>query len=163
MIYESERNGYTPKLIEQSRAINEYMPTYVADLTLRGLNDCGKVLRDSTVLVLGLSYKPGVADIRTSVVGDTIKRLEEYGVEIIGVDPYADENAVREEFEIEIRPQPSFSDVDAVLLATPHTPYQDIDYVAKAKKMTSPALVVDVDGVLDRAQLEGSDIEYRRI
>lgn len=55
------------------------------------------------------------------------------------------------------------SDVDAVLLATPHAPYQDIDYAEKIKQMAPPALVVDVDGVLDRAQLEGSDIEYRRV
>jgi nucleotide sugar dehydrogenase len=106
MIYESERNGYTPKLIEQSREINEYLPTYVADMTLRGLNQCGKVLRESTVLILGLSYKPEVADIRTSVVGDTIKRLQEYGVEVIGVDPYADEAAAHEEFGIEILSEP---------------------------------------------------------
>jgi UDP-N-acetyl-D-galactosamine dehydrogenase len=163
MIYESERNGYTPKLIEQSRDINEYMPTYVADLTLRGLNDCKKVLRDSTVLVLGLSYKPGVADIRTSVVGDTIKRLKEYGVNVVGADPYADEAAAREEFEIEIQSDPPFDGVDAVLLATPHEPYQELNYVELAKKMSAPALVVDIDGVLDRELFEAAEIEYRRV
>jgi len=163
MIYESERNGYTPKLIEQAREINEYIPKHIADLTLRGLNDCGKVLRDSTVLVLGLSYKPGVADIRTSVVGDTIKRLQEYGVKVIGTDPYADKTMAENQFEIEIQSSPSFDDVDAVLLATPHEPYQMIDYVTKTEKMASPALLVDIDGVLDWNQFKSSEIEYRRI
>ncbi|GAB6862949.1 nucleotide sugar dehydrogenase [Haloplanus litoreus] len=163
IIYETERNGYTPKLIEQSRDINEYMPTYIADLTLRGLNDCGKVLRDSTVLVLGLSYKPGVADIRTSVVGDTIKRLQEYGVTVLGADPYADEAAASDEFGIEIQSQPSFHGVDAVLLATPHQLYREIDYAQRCEEMTAPPLIVDVDGVLDRATIESTEIEYRRV
>jgi UDP-N-acetyl-D-galactosamine dehydrogenase len=163
IIYETERNGYTPKLIEQSREINEYMPTYIADLTLRGLNDCGKVLRDSTVLVLGLSYKPGVADIRTSVVGDTIKRLQEYDVTVIGSDPYADDAEASEEFGIEMQSQPSFHGVDAVLLATPHQQYREIDYVQGSGEMTAPPLIVDVDGVLDREKIELAEIEYRRI
>ena len=163
IIYETERNGYTPKLIEQSREINEYMPTYIADLTLRGLNDCGKVLRDSTVLVLGLSYKPGVADIRTSVVGDTIKRLQEYEVTVVGSDPYADKVEASEEFGIEMQSQPTFHDVDAVLLATPHQQYREIDYVQRSGEMTAPPLIVDVDGVLDREKIELAEIEYRRV
>lgn len=163
MIYESERNGYTPKLIEQAREINEYMPKHIADLTLRGLNDCGKVLRDSTTLVLGLSYKPGVADIRTSVVGDTIKRLQEYGVTIIGTDPYADKTIAEKQFEINIQSSPSFDDVDAVLLATPHQPYREIDYVQKSEGMSACPLIVDVDGVLDREKIEQAEIEYHRV
>ncbi len=163
MIYESERNGYTPKLIEQAREINEYIPNHIGDLTLRGLNDCGKVLRDSTVLILGLSYKPGVADIRTSVVGDTIKRLKEYGVEVIGTDPYADEILAENQFEIEIQSSPSFDGVDAVLLATPHQPYREIDYVQKSEEMAISPLIVDVDGVLDREEIEAAAIEYRRV
>jgi UDP-N-acetyl-D-galactosamine dehydrogenase len=163
MIYESERNGYTPKLIEQSREINEYLPTYVADMTLRGLNQCGKVLRESTVLILGLSYKPEVADIRTSVVGDTIKRLQEYGVEVIGVDPYADEAAAHEEFGIEILSEPSFDGVDGVLLATSHKQYRELDFLEETIRMTPSPLVVDVDGVLDRELLESAGVEYRRV
>lgn len=163
VIYESERNGYTPKLIEQSRKINEHMPTYVADLTLRGLNDCGKVLRDSTVLVLGLSYKPGVADIRTSVVGDIIKELQEYDVTVIGSDPHADTTDSSEEFSIEVQSKPTFHDVDAVLLATPHQQYREIDYVQRSGEMITPPLIVDVDGVLDRERLKLAEIEYRRV
>jgi UDP-N-acetyl-D-galactosamine dehydrogenase len=163
IIYETERNGYTPKLIEQSREINEYMPKYIADLTLGGLNDCGKVLRESTVLVLGLSYKPGVADTRTSVVGDTIKRLKEYDVTVVGADPYADIDEASKEFDIDVQSEPTFDDCDAVLLSTPHQQYREIDYVQKSTEMRAPPLIVDVDGVLDREEIESSDITYRRI
>lgn len=163
MIYESERNGYTPKLIEQAREINEYIPRHVAELTLRGLNDCGKVLQDSTVLVLGLSYKPGVADIRTSVVGETIKRLQEYGVEVIGADPYANRTVAENQFEIEMQSSPTFDGVDAVLLANTHQPYRQIDYVQESEKMATSPLIIDVDGVLDREKIAPTEIEYRRL
>jgi UDP-N-acetyl-D-galactosamine dehydrogenase len=163
IIYETERNGYTPELIEQGRKINEYIPTHVGDLILHGLNDCGKVLQESSVLILGLSYKPGVADIRTSVVGDTIEKLKEYGVTVFGSDPYADETEATEEFGIEIQSHPSFDGIDAALLATPHQPYREIDYVQRSKDMTPPPLIVDVDGSLDHTKIEQADIEYRRL
>jgi UDP-N-acetyl-D-galactosamine dehydrogenase len=139
------------------------MPTYVADLILRGLNDCGKVLQDSTVLVLGLSYKPGVADIRTSVVGNMINRLQEYNVTVVGCDPYASESDATEHFGIEVKSQPSFSGVDAVIPATPHQPYREIDYVQRSEKMTPPPLIVDIDGILTREEIERTKIEHHRL
>jgi UDP-N-acetyl-D-galactosamine dehydrogenase len=163
MIYETERNGYTPELIEQGGKINEYIPTYVGDLILHGLNDCGKVLQESDVLIVGLSYKPGVADIRTSVVDRTIEKLEEYDVTVFGSDPYADETEAAEEFGIEIQSQPSFDGIDAALLATPHQSYREIDYVQRSKNMTSPPLIVDVDGSLDQMRIEQAEINYLRL
>jgi UDP-N-acetyl-D-galactosamine dehydrogenase len=97
------------------------------------------------------------------VVGDTIKRLQEYDVTAIGSDPYADDAEASEEFGIEMQSQPSFHGVDAVLLATPHQQYREINYVQGSGEMTAPPLIVDVDGVLDREKIKLAEIEYRRI
>lgn len=163
MIYEAERNGFSPKLIETGRKVNEYMPEHVAEMTLRGLNDCEKVLRDSTVLVLGLSYKPGVGDIRSSVVGSTIEKLQSYGVDVAGYDPYAEDDAMREEFGIEIQSELSFQDVDGVLLATPHESFLEIDYTDGAHRMADEPLVVDVVGKLNGRLAEHDAITYERV
>ncbi|WP_248518348.1 nucleotide sugar dehydrogenase [Salinarchaeum laminariae] len=163
MIYEAERNGFTPKLIETGREVNEYMPEHVAELTLRGLNDCGKVLRDSTVLVLGMAYKPGVGDIRSSVVGSTIEKLQSYGVDVVGYDPYAEDDAMREEFGIDVQAKLSFQDVDGVLLATPHESFLEIDYTEAAHRMTDDPLVVDVMGELNGRLAEHEEVTYERV
>ncbi|QLH76895.1 nucleotide sugar dehydrogenase [Halosimplex rubrum] len=163
MIYESERNGYTPQLMEQAREVNEYMPKHVAEMMLRGLNDCGKVLQDSTVLVLGLAYKPGVGDIRTSPVEDTIEKLQSYDVEVIGHDPRADAQIVRDRFGIEVQDIPSFDGVDAILLATPHEEYLDLEYTDLMHRMSENPLVIDVMGDLNGRLADSDSVDYRRV
>jgi len=150
-------------LIETSREVNEYMPDHVAEKTLRGLNECGKVLQESTVLVLGLAYKPGVGDIRTSVVGDVIGKLKEYGVKVIGVDPHADPEAATSAFDVPIQDQPDFTGVDGILLATPHDSLRKIDFADVADRMADDPVLVDVDGVLDRERLTDAPLLYDRL
>jgi UDP-N-acetyl-D-galactosamine dehydrogenase len=163
IIYESERNGYSPKLMQQGREINEYMPQHVAELTLRGLNDCGKVLQDSTVLVLGLAYKPGVGDIRTSAVDGVIEGLEEYSVDVCGYDPYADDDAMHDQFGIEIQEELRVNDVDAIVLTTPHEPFLEFDFAQVHEAMADRPLIVDVMGELNRTEIEDFGFEYRRV
>ncbi len=163
IIYESERNGFSPKLIEQSREVNEYMPEHVAEETLKGLNECGKVLRDSTVLVLGIAYKPNVGDIRTSAVDGTIEKLETYGVDVIGYDPHADDSAAADEFGIEILDELVFEDVDGILLATPHDEFLEIEYESVAQKMSDEPLMMDVMGVFHPDEYAESTLSYWRI
>ena len=163
MIYESERNGFSPKLIQQAREINEYMPKHVGELTIRGLNDCGKVIRDSTVLILGLAYKPNVADIRTSAVNGVIEKLQSYDASVVGYDPHADDDAIRAEFGIEVQESLDFAGVDAVVLATPHDEFLGIEFAEVADEMADCPLLVDVMGRAKKSDVESDAIEYRGV
>lgn len=161
MIYQSERNGFSPSLIQQAREVNEYMPRHVGELVLRAMNDCGKVPRESTVLVLGLAYKPGVADVRTSPIDGTIEFLEEYGVSVIGFDPLAEDDEIRDEFDIPVQEQLSFEDVDGIILATPHDHIRGIDYRSAAVEMSNDPFLLDVDHVLDEDELVSYGFNYQ--
>lgn len=163
IIYESKRNGFSPQLIEQARKINDYMPKHVGKETLKALNACGNVLGDSTVLVLGLAYKPNVGDVRTSAVAGTIDALEDYDVDVVGYDPHATTAEIREEFGIEAQTELSFDGVDCVLVATPHDEYTELDFTAAAAEMAADPLLVDVMGALDADEYTNTDITYRRI
>lgn len=94
--------------MKTGRAVNESVPEHIADLTIKALNDCHKTLRDSRVLVLGLSYKPGVGDIRSSKVADVVDELAEYSVDVEGFDPFADTDAVQDAFSLETQESLSF-------------------------------------------------------
>ncbi|MXV61858.1 nucleotide sugar dehydrogenase [Natronorubrum sp. JWXQ-INN-674] len=163
MIYELERNGFTPQLIEGAREVNEYVPHHVADLVLRGLNDCGKVPRESSILVLGLAYKPEVGDVRTSPIGGTIRKLESYGADIVGFDPHAPVEVVRDEFDIDVQEELSVEDFDAIVLATPHQSLLEFDYTTASSVMADNPLMVDVDGTLDGESLDDCGFEYMRL
>lgn len=163
MIYESKRNGYSPQLIEQAREVNEYMPKHIAQMTIKGLNDCGKILRDSTVLILGLAYKPGVGDVRTSPVQHTIEELRSYDLEIVGHDPHTDTQTIREQFGIEAQDTAMFDDIDAILLATPHEEYFNFDYKNLINKMAQNPVIIDVTGELSGLIEDLDHIQYRRV
>lgn len=163
IIYESKRNGFSPNLIQQAREVNEYVPKHVAELVLKSMNQCGKVPRRSTVLVLGLAYKPGVGDVRTSAVDGTIAHLDTFGVDVVGFDPHADDDAARAELEIDVRETLAFEGVDGIVLATPHERFDSIDYRTAAAEMNADPFVVDVDGVLDAAELTAVGFDYRRL
>lgn len=64
LVYKAEELGYHPQVILAGRSINDSMPGHVARMTIMGLNDVGKVIRGSKVLIMGLTYKEDVPDIR---------------------------------------------------------------------------------------------------
>ncbi|WP_207589628.1 nucleotide sugar dehydrogenase [Halomontanus rarus] len=163
IIYESERNGFTPNLIRQARTVNEHVPVHIGELVIKSLNDCEKVPQRSSVLVLGLAYKPGVGDVRTSAVGGTIAHLEGFGVDVIGFDPHAETNVTQAEFEIDVQESLSFDDVDGIILATAHEEFRSIDYRKAAEAMADDPFIVDVDTELDPDEMVSLGFNYRRL
>ncbi|WP_255171653.1 nucleotide sugar dehydrogenase [Natrononativus amylolyticus] len=163
LAHRSESEGYSPKLILQAREINEYMPKHAAELTIKGLNRCGNVIRDSRVLVLGLAYKPNVGDIRTSEVSGVIAELKEYGAEVVGYDPHADPHATTEAFDIPIADQLSFDGFDAIVLATGHDEFAAFDLEAIADALNDDPFLMDIAGLYDRDSATESGFAYDRL
>jgi UDPglucose 6-dehydrogenase/UDP-N-acetyl-D-galactosamine dehydrogenase len=71
-------------VILAGRAINDSMPTHVAGMMIRGLNEAGKVIKGSKVLIMGLAYKENVADIRESPARGIVEGLREFGIDVYG-------------------------------------------------------------------------------
>ena len=80
LVYKAKELGYHPQVILAGRAINDYMPKHVAEMAIKGLNEVGKVIKGSKVLIMGLTYKENVADTRESPVREMVKELKEFRV-----------------------------------------------------------------------------------
>ena len=87
LVYKAKELGYHPQVILAGRAINDYMPKHVAEMAIKGLNEVGKVIKGSKVLIMGLTYKENVPDTRESPVREMVKELKEFGVDAYGYDP----------------------------------------------------------------------------
>ncbi len=161
-IYQSKKNGFDPQLIETAREVNEYMPKHVAKKTIKGLNQAGKVLKESRVLVLGLTYKPNVGDIRTSAIDGTIEHLKEFDIEVVGHDPHVADDAIRGEFEIDVESELNFEGYDAVILGAAHDEYAGIDFEQVAAELVGEAVIADAEGIIE-SDVEDIDIQYERI
>ncbi len=89
--------NYRSRFIEAACEINEQMPTYVVERISRVLNDAGKCLDASRVLVLGIAYKRDVGDLRESPAIEIIHMLREQQVQVDYVDPYIPVLVLKEE------------------------------------------------------------------
>jgi len=161
LVHKAQELGYHPQVILAGRAINDYMPEHVAMLTIRALNEAGKVIKGSKVLVMGLTYKENVPDTRETPVVEMIRVLKEFGVEVYGYDPLLSPAEI-EGFGVE--PVDGLKDgMDALVVAVAHDEFREISLEEIAGSMGEAPVVVDVRGVYDGSEAEGLGIRYVRL
>ncbi len=152
LTWKAKEYGVATRFIELAGAINTDMPNYVVERTMRALNDHGKALRGSRIILVGLSYKANIDDIRESPSFVLWRKLEELGATLDYFDPYCD--AVPR-----TRDHPQFAGIksktmadieaggyDAALIATGH---ENVDYAAISSSVTVVIDTRNVAGVRD--------------
>ncbi|WP_416841678.1 nucleotide sugar dehydrogenase [Haloferax sp. DFSO52] len=163
LTYRSKREGFSPKLVLQAREINEYVPVHAARKTVKTINESGRVLQDTRLLVLGLAYKPGVGDIRSSEVGTMIEKLEEFDIDCVGYDPHADPEDSREVFDIDVVEEADFTDYDGVVVATAHEEFASYDLSEMSSALGSDPVLVDVADVFDTHEATEHGFQYAQL
>ncbi|HQK83847.1 MAG TPA: nucleotide sugar dehydrogenase [Atribacter sp.] len=158
LVHKAQELGYHPQVILAGRAINDAMPEHVAMLTIKGLNEAGKVIKGSKVLIMGLTYKENVPDTRETPVVGLIKVLKEFGVEVYGYDPLL----TREEIAgFGVEPVDGLKEgMDAVVVTVGHREFRGISLEEIAGTMRGRPVVVDVRGVYGRFHAEKMGIWY---
>jgi len=144
VIGEYERSA---PLLRTARSINDGMPAFVVGRVLDGLRRVGTALEDATVAVLGLTYRPGVAELRATPARPIADRLAEQGATVLGVDPLVDE-APWPSVNLVDRESLADRDLDGAVLVTAHETFDDVDWSAFDDRL---AIVdgrdaLDVDG-----------------
>ena len=139
--------NYTARFIELASEINLGMPRYVARKVQDALNEQGKALKGSKVLVLGVAYKPDIDDLRESPALDVIGLLEQSGSHVSYHDPYIP--AIKEdEFELQSVPDQmaAVKESDCVVIVTNHSDYDYSEILKSAK------CIVDTRNALGSAE-----------
>ncbi|WP_254529102.1 nucleotide sugar dehydrogenase [Natrinema gelatinilyticum] len=161
--HRAKRAGADPELTLTSRKVNESMPNHVTELTIKALNQCSKTLRESRVLVLGLTYKSNVSDIRSSKVADVVDHLREFDIDVAGYDPYANADAVRDSFDIDVQESFSPDGFDAILLTTSHSAFADIEIDDIAAALDDDAALIDIAGAFEPEDAADAELVYRSL
>lgn len=127
-----------PRLVKTAREINDSMPHHVVELTIKGLNEAGKPLRGSNILVLGMTFRGGVREFTKSPAVEIIKLLKEWGAEVYAYDPLCTpEDAER----LGAKWKEDFRDVDAVVIATDHEEFRQLEFDKVSIEMRSKVIV----------------------
>ncbi|MGB3762009.1 MAG: nucleotide sugar dehydrogenase [Ornithinimicrobium sp.] len=128
------RLGYPFRFVELAQEINSGMPAYVVHRAQDILNDAGKPLRDSTVLLLGVTYKPNIADQRESPAVPLAKQLVAKGTKVTYHDPHVTHWGALGDAAVRVDDvMQGVADADLVILVQNHHDY-DIDALAAASQ-----------------------------
>ncbi|KTG26676.1 nucleotide sugar dehydrogenase [Haloferax profundi] len=124
----SRVSAETP-LILTAREVNDSMPAFTADTLRDELANAGRTIEGATVAVLGVTYRPGVAETRATPAAGVIDRLNEHGATVLAVDPMLDDDVVASfgATPVALGDLPSKS-LDAVVVVTPHEEFDDIEW-----------------------------------
>jgi UDP-N-acetyl-D-galactosamine dehydrogenase len=145
--FKAKSLGYHPHMIDSGRFTNDSMGGYIGKQTVKKIIAAGKNPTDSRVLVMGMTFKENVTDIRNSKVIDVIRELKDFGVSVDVIDPGASAHEVKEEYGIDLIKAPA-GKYDAVILAVSHKEYIDLGEEYFAALLNNHGIVVDVKGVL---------------
>jgi len=145
--YKAKSLGYHPQIIDSGRFVNDSMGRYIGKQTVKKIIHAGKGIKDSRVLIMGITFKENVSDIRNSKVVDIISELNEFGVKVDVIDPNAVSHEVKEEYDIELKSEP-LGKYDAIIVAVNHKEYTSLNEAFFEPLLNEPALIVDVKGIM---------------
>ena len=124
LAFKAREHDFYPEFIELAGKVNQTQPAFCVERIERALNDAGKPVKGSKILILGVSYKAGVGDIRESPALKIAKRLRDLGGDVSYHDPHVAELAGA-------RPQPRSTSSEALAsadLAAIVTAHPEVDY-----------------------------------
>jgi len=163
-IYEAERLGYHSQIVQSGRKINDGMGEFVANAIIKKLILTNKVVKKSNVVILGVTFKENCGDIRNSKVIDVIESLNEYGINPQVVDPYANSDEVKEEYDINLSQIKDIKNADCLVFAVAHDEYKSLtinDYNKLFKDISNEEkIIVDVKSILDKNELKKENYTY---
>lgn len=168
LTFKAEELGYHPEVILAGRRINDNMGKYIAEQTVKKLIEADKTVKGAKVLILGITFKENISDIRNARVIDIINELKEYEIEVIVCDPLADKKAVKHEYGIELTAYKSNIEADAIIIAVGHDIFRkhltkDIIKGHMTNNNGSHGVLIDVKGILDANVFKNPELLYWRL
>ncbi len=138
LAFKAREHGFYPEFIELAGKVNRAQPTYCVDRIARALNEIEKPVKGSRVLLLGVSYKAGVGDVRESPALEIAGLLRDLGAEIAYHDPHVPELKALGLSSVELASALPEADIAAIVTAHPELDYENV--------VASVPLVLDFRG-----------------
>ncbi len=150
------------QVVRTARKINLEMPKYVIKLVEDTLKEVNKKSKNTTIGILGISYKPNVGDIQLTPIKDVVEKLKQMNFKIKIFDPYF----IKKEFlsiKIEENIENLISDCDVIVLGTDHDEFLKIDFSILKNQMKPSGIIIDTRGKLSSTEVRNAGLTFRGI
>ena len=166
-VYEAEKLGYHSQIILSGRQVNDGMGTFVANAIIKQLVLAGKVVKDAKIAILGITFKENCPDVRNSKVVDIIKRLHEFGIDPLVVDPWANADEVNHEYKVALGSMEDVKDLDCLVLAVAHKEFVELS-LAKLDTFfkvmpNDEKVIIDIKNLCKLEDLKDKGYRYWRL
>ena len=150
LTFKAEELGYKPDLILASRQINNGMSKYISDQTIKEMIKAGKVIKDSNVLMLGVTFKEDCPDMRNTKVIDVIDELKDFGINVDVYDPWVDPNEEKKWYKHGIisNPLDDNKKYDAILVAVAHKQFKKYTAETYSQLSNGKEVVIDIKNIV---------------
>jgi UDP-N-acetyl-D-galactosamine dehydrogenase len=146
LTYKAKELGYNPQMILSGRRINDGMSYHVVRKTVQLISQQKKDITESKVLIMGVTFKANVSDVRNTKVVPMVEELERFNIDVDVVDEWADEQALSEGYGLQLTAEPK-GKYDAIIVAVDHDDYKKLNE-ADFKAMSSEnGILIDVKGI----------------
>ncbi len=153
LIQKAQVYGVLPRIMSNARRLNDGMGAYVANQTIKCMNKKGVMVKDSKILILGITFKENCPDIRNTKIVDIYHTLAEYTRNIIIYDPWANIEQVKRQYGVDVYNYlPNRERFDACILAVAHREFSELNVQDLVK---DGGVVYDVKGILPRDVIDG--------
>jgi len=155
LTYKAQSLGYDPKIILAGRTLNDQMSKHIVDKLLASMTKKDIDVKDSKILVMGLTFKENCPDIRNSKVFDVVSSLKEKCLAVDVFDPWVDSNDESIVGIMNIINQPQFNSYDGIIVAVGHSVFVDLG-IEKIKRFAKKQSVLfDVKSIFP---IDSSDV-----
>ena len=165
--YEAEKLGYHSQIILAGRKVNDSMGGYIADSAIKQMVLAGKTPKTAKTVIFGLTFKEDCPDIRNSKVEDIIKRLREYGIKPLVVDPWADPKEAERVYQVSLTTREEIQDADCIIFAVAHEEFKQLGIqqvcAMFGDKEPKDKILIDVKGTYSIDEIENTGIRYWRL
>ena len=150
LTYKAEELGYKPNLILGARQINNGMGKYIAEKTIKTMISNDKKIKNSNILVLGVTFKEDCPDMRNTKVVDIIEELKTYGCNVDVCDPWIDPEEEKHHYKHGIIDNPfeNNKQYEAIVVAVAHKQFKDLDETIYKKLSNGTPVIMDIKGIV---------------
>ena len=154
LTHAAEQVNYNPQVILAGRRINDNMGIYMVKKVIQQMINNGIEIKNSTVGLMGITFKENCPDIRNSKVIDVVNELKNWGVNVVVVDPWADKLKLQEEHNIQLGIIDEKNKVDSLIVAVGHNQFRSIS----AKELKSfcnglKPVIGDIKSIYNKEEL----------
>lgn len=144
--------GYHPEIILAGRRLNDGMGEYIANNFVKLMIKKDINVKNAKVLILGITFKENCPDVRNTKIVDIVHGLNDYNIETVIFDPWANPEEVEKEYHLQTNQKLPVDKYDGILLAVAHNDFAHLDFSSLCKEKS---VIYDVKSVLDKKIVDG--------